>query len=98
MNNEPRKPVSVQIDMTADGRFASPPPGGTGPVTNRVLRAAIIVAALATIGVVAALALWVALALIPIAIGAALLAYGILRFRLWRAGVSVGRQRSPFRR
>ncbi len=66
-------------------------------MANRVLRGAIVVAVLAGAASLAALALWVALALIPIAIGAAVLAYGVLRYRMWRAGRSAGGQRAPFR-
>jgi hypothetical protein len=48
---------------------------------------------------VAALALWVAMALIPLAIGAALIAYAAFRWRQWRLGRSAGfplDRRPPF--
>jgi len=45
----------------------------------------------------AMLALWFALALIPIALGAGLIAWGALRFQMWRAGKSFGGQRNVFR-
>jgi hypothetical protein len=45
---------------------------------------ALIVAVLATAGAMALLALWFALAMIPIAIGAGLVAYAALRFQRWR--------------
>jgi hypothetical protein len=76
------------IDMTPDGRFREPP---SVPIATKVGRTALIVAVLATAGAVALLALWFALAMIPIAIGAALVAYVALRFQRWRG-------QGPFRR
>lgn len=61
------------------------------PLGARVFGVAVLVAVLAGALVVAALALWFALALIPVAVGAALVALAVFRFRLWRAGVSGGR-------
>ncbi len=71
------------IDMTPEGEFRTPPPM---PWSARILRYAIVVAAIAGALAVAALALWFALMLIPVAIGAALVAYGVLRWRMWKAG------------
>ncbi len=79
--------MAIQIDMTPDGQFRSPPPA---PVSGKLLRLAIVVAAVATLGAFAFLALWIALVLIPIAFGAALLAYGTIRYRIWRARQSRG--------
>ncbi len=69
------------IEMTLDGKFREPP---VTPITTRIGRAALIVAVLATAGAMALLALWFALAMIPIAIGAGLIAYFALRFQNWR--------------
>lgn len=77
----------TQIDMTPDGRFRVPPPT---PVSTRILRLALVVAGLAAMGALAALAFWLALTLIPIAIGAGLIAYAIYRFKRWQAGGSFG--------
>ena len=72
----------MTIDMTVDGRFrAAPKP----PLSAKVLAIALLVAGGAAALAFAALALWLALILIPVAIGAALVAYGVLRYRLWRA-------------
>jgi hypothetical protein len=62
------------------------PPGAPGPLSGAILRWAIIVAGVATLGAFALLALWLAISLIPIAIGAALIGYGALRYRIWKAG------------
>jgi hypothetical protein len=43
------------------------------------------------------LALWLAMTLIPIAIGAGLVAYGVIRYRMWKAGVSFRGQGSVHR-
>ena len=70
------------LDMTPEGEFVTPPrPTWSG----KVMRYAIVVAVLAGMLAVAALVLWAALILIPVAIGAALVAYGLFRYRLWQA-------------
>lgn len=69
------------IDMTPDGRFTAPE---APPLSAQILRAAIVIAALAGTFALAALVLWFALMLIPVAIGAALIAYGAFRYRVWR--------------
>ena len=81
--------VVVQFDMNPDGSFGDPfeQPRPSG-VSSTVLRWALIIAALATLGAFAFLALWLAMVLVPIALGAALVAYGIMRYRIWQAGRS----------
>ncbi len=80
-------PMVIQIDMTPNGEFRSPQPSG-GPPPGRfsrtVFRIAVLVAVLAGASALAALTLWLALTLIPIAIGAAVIAYVMIRFRLWQ--------------
>jgi hypothetical protein len=76
------------LDMTLDGRFREPP---APPVSMQIGRIAVVVATLAAAGAIALLALWFALMLIPIAIGAGLVAYGMLRYQRWRAGRPFGR-------
>ena len=85
MINKRETPVMIQIDLTPDGEFLS---GQTLPQSsfgNQVLRVALVVACLAIVGVMAAFAFWVFVTLIPIAIGAGVLAYGIIRYRMWQA-------------
>jgi hypothetical protein len=82
------------LDMTLDGRFREPP---AVPVAARIGRVAIIVAAVAGAGAMALLALWFALALIPIALGAGLVAYAMLRFQRWRGHGPFARYPGPFR-
>lgn len=75
------------LDMTPDGRFRPPPAGRAGvPVSTRILVGAILVAALAGAASMAALALWIASMLIPVAAAAVIVAYATLRYRAWRAG------------
>ncbi len=84
--------------MTPDGQFAQPASRPVAPFTARVVGIAILVAVVAGGIAIAAFALWLALTLIPIAIGAALIAYGVVRFRLWRARSGLfGRQRDIYR-
>jgi fatty acid desaturase len=83
-----------QLDMTPDGRFREPP---ATPLATRIARTALVIAVLS--GVVAALilALWFALALIPVAIGAALVAWAAFRFQLWRMRRSARHRRDLYR-
>ncbi|HLB97738.1 MAG TPA: hypothetical protein VJK90_08750 [Acetobacteraceae bacterium] len=72
--------------MRPDGGFREP---AKPPLAARIFFWAILVATITGAVVIAALALWVALALIPLAIGAAIVAYLAFRFQLWRSGVSL---------
>jgi hypothetical protein len=88
------------IDVTPDGQFVDPArPQSALPA--KLFGVAVLVAVLAGATVIALLALWLALQLIPIAIGAALIAYGVFRFQVWRArrggGSLFGGQRNVFR-
>lgn len=76
------RPGGPTLDMTPDGAFRTPPPAAW---SAKLLRYAIVVAVLAGMLSVAALVLWAALILIPVAIGAAAVAYGVFRWRLWQA-------------
>jgi hypothetical protein len=83
------------IDMTADGEFISVRQSGALPFPTKVVVVSILVAVLAGAGAIALLALWLAMTLIPIAVGGALIAYGVLRVRLWWARRrSLGGQRN----
>ena len=44
---------------------------------------------LATLAAIAAVALWLAMIILPIALGAAVIAWAIYRYQVWRAGGSV---------
>ena len=75
--------VDRELNMTADGRFIDPP---RTPLSAQIFRAAIIVAFVAAGLALAAVAIWFALMLIPVAIAAAAVAWGAWRWQLWRAG------------
>ena len=77
-----RDPSDTTIDMTADGRFVERP---RPTLTARIFRAAIVIATLAAGFALAALALWFALMLIPIALAAGAIAWAAWRWQLWRA-------------
>ena len=81
----------LEIDMRPDGSFREP---AKPPLAARIFFWAILVATITGAAVIAALALWVALALVPLAIGAAIVAYLAFRLQLWRAGGSF-RGRGP---
>ena len=81
-----------QLDMTPDGQFLEPP---RETPADKLLRYGVVVAAIAGLVAVAALALWLAMILIPVAILAAAVAYGAFRWRMWRRGRSAGSQFRP---
>ncbi len=71
------------IDMTPEGDIVPPArPGLSWPM--RIGIGAVVVAVLAGLAASAAILLWLASVLIPIAVVAALIAYAALRFQLWR--------------
>lgn len=101
MNIPPSDRPPVQIDMTPDGQFRTPPAGmaagmaGGVPTMVKVMGVAILVVVVAGAAMLASLALSVALALLPIVLGAGVVAYGLIRFRMWKSGRSLSRQRGP---
>jgi hypothetical protein len=76
-----------ELDMLPDGSFRPTQP----PLAVRVFRWALVIALLAGALAVAAIALWFALLLIPVAIAAGLIAWLAFRYQIWRAGRSPGR-------
>ena len=80
--------------MTINGEFVSPP---TAPISSRILAWAIVVAVIAGALAVAALALWAALIILPVAFGAALVAWAMFRYRVWRAQRAMGGPRGALR-
>jgi hypothetical protein len=78
--------VPPDLDLLPDGSFRPRRP----PLAIRVFRWAVIVALLAGALALAAVALWFALVLIPVAIGAGLIAWLAFRYQVWRGGKSGG--------
>ncbi len=72
------------LDMTTQGEFREAPRPPRLPVSARILRVAIIVAVLTAMVAFAALALWLALILIPVALAAAAIGWLAWRYRVWR--------------
>jgi hypothetical protein len=75
------------IDMTPSGEFVSPPPGPESAPSLWPLKLAFGAATIAAVAGAVALAaifLWVASLLIPVAIVAGALAYGAFRYQQWR--------------
>ena len=72
----------LQLDMTPDGQFRTPP---RPPITAKIFAGAVLVAVVAGGLAFAAFALWIALLLVPVVILAVLVAVLTLRFRLWQA-------------
>lgn len=69
------------LDLTLDGEFRRRP--GV-PWARRAGFVALLIAAGVAAFVVALLAFWLAVLMIPIAVFAGLVGYGLLRFHLWR--------------
>ena len=91
MENRRRPP---ELEMNLRGDFVSPP---RAPISSRILLWAIIIAVVAGALSLAAVALWVALMILPVALGAAAIAWIVYRYRLWRAQRSVAGQRGVWR-
>ncbi len=72
------------IDMAPDGTFRTKPPGMRAPLSFKLLLGATIVAVLAGAAAVAALALWIAALLLPVAVIAVVVAWGTYQYRVWR--------------
>lgn len=83
-----------ELDMTIEGEFVSPP---KPPLSTRIMFWAIVVAVIAGGLSLAALALWAALIILPVALGAAVIAWVMFRYRMWRAQRSFGGQRDLWR-
>lgn len=81
---------SPYLEMTIEGEFVDPPPPPKLPFGTRVLLWAAAVAAIALACAVAVFALWLLAILIPVALVAALVAYGAFRYQLWRNGGKPG--------
>jgi hypothetical protein len=71
-----------ELDMTINGEFVTPP---KAPLSSRILMTAIVIAILAGALSLAAFALWLALIILPVAFTAAVVAWAMFRYRVWRA-------------
>lgn len=83
--------------MTLEGDFVRPPRPPRPPILGQILFWALIVAVIAGALAIAAFALWLAMLILPVALGAGVIAYCIYRFQLWRARQSIGGQRNLWR-
>ena len=80
--------------MTLNGEFIAP---RKAPIGSRILLWAIIIAVIGGALSLAAFALWLALLILPVALAAAVIAWGVYRFQVWRAAKSLGGQRNLWR-
>jgi len=71
-----------ELDLLPDGSYRPRRP----PVSSRIFAWAIVIAVVAGAVAFAALALWVALILIPVVAAAGLIAWLSFRYQVWRAG------------
>lgn len=84
--------------MTAEGEFIDVRRPGISPLSVKIIAFAVLIAAVAGGLAIAALALWLAMTLIPIAIAGGLIAYGVFKVQLWAARRrSLGRGRDLLR-
>jgi len=90
---------SPLIDMTVTGEFIDGTQRHTiPPVPAKIMAVAILVTVLAAAAAIALLALWFVLTLIPILLGAAVIAFVVFRVQLWLARrKSLGGHRDVFR-
>lgn len=80
--------------MTIDGEFVSPP---TPSIGTRILMWAVVIAVIAGALSLAAFALWLALLILPVALGAAVVAWAMFRYRIWRAQRTMAAERGVWR-
>ena len=80
--------------MTINGEFVSPP---RAPIVSRIFVWAVVIAVIAGALSVAAFALWIALLILPVAVGAAVVAWAMFRYRIWRAQRAMGAQHNIWR-
>ena len=83
-----------ELDMTPNGAFRAPP---RPPLAARIGVIAVVIAVLAGAFAAAALAFWFALALIPVAVVAGVIAWVAFRIQVWRMRRSGSPQRSVYR-
>ena len=83
-----------ELEMTVNGEFVSPP---AAPIASRIFMWAVVIAVLAGALSLAAFALWIALLILPVAFGAAVVAWAMFRYRVWRAQRAMGGQRNIWR-
>jgi hypothetical protein len=80
----------IELDMTLDGQFRSPPPraeSGT-PWLARLGLGAIVLAVIGGLLAGVALVVWLIWILLPVALLAAAIAWIAFRIQLWRSGGS----------
>ncbi len=85
-----KRPEPPELHMTLEGEFVSPP---TPPLSTRILFWSIVVALIAGGLALAFVALWIAMVMLPIAIGAGVVGYLMFRYKMWRAGGQIAGQR-----
>jgi membrane protein YdbS with pleckstrin-like domain len=73
------------IEMTLEGEFVSPPPPKP-PFGARVMLWAIVTMVLAITVLIVAVTFWFVVMILPLILGAALVAYLAFRYQLWRGG------------
>jgi hypothetical protein len=83
-----------ELDMTIEGEFVSPP---TPPIASRILMWAVVIAIVAGALSLAAFALWLALLILPVALGAGIIAWAMFRYRMWRMQRAMAGQRGVWR-
>jgi uncharacterized membrane protein YdbT with pleckstrin-like domain len=89
----------MQVYITSDGKTIEMDPNGSlqrASLMNRLVFWAVVVAVVAGAALFAALAFWLAMILIPVAVGAAIVAWALMRFRLWQAGRNLRRPGAPW--
>jgi hypothetical protein len=79
-----------ELEMNLQGEFVTP---RKPPVSARILFWAIVVAAVAGAITVAAIAMWVAAMILPVALVAGVVAWAMWRYRLWRMQRTMAGQR-----
>lgn len=89
---------SPELDMTLTGEFVDPPrQPKLGSIMPRLIFWAIVIAIIAGALAIAALALWLAMLLLPVVLIAGVVAYALHRFQSWRMHHSISSHRNLWR-
>ncbi len=74
------------LDMTLQGEFIAPPSPPKPPLGARIMLWAIVAMVLSVSVLIVALTFWFVVMLLPLLLGAALVAYLAFRYQMWRGG------------
>lgn len=83
------------IEMTLEGDFVSPPTPPSPPLGVRIMMWAVVAAVVALSALIVALTIWFMAMLLPVILIAAVIAWIVVRFQVWRGSRTFTTWRAP---